>query len=88
MTIIADLWNGRLEPIRNLGNNNEEIKHLEDLLQRNIEDLEKLENKENEKIFSKFNDNVTEYTTLIAEQAFCDGFSLGVKFIAEALLAP
>ena len=55
---------------------------IADLLQRNIEDFEKLAN------ISKFNGNVTEYTMLIAEQAFCDGFSLGVKFIAEALLAP
>ncbi len=30
-------------------------------------------------------DCVDEYVLLIAEQAFCDGFSLGATLIAEAL---
>lgn len=38
---IAELYNGNLCPIKNLGKFNTEIKHLEDLVEKNLESIEK-----------------------------------------------
>ena len=82
---IANLWNGNLEPIRYLGQNSKEIKQLENLLERNQEKLEETLTEISKKLFEKYNDCMNEYILLTTEQAFCDGFCLGVKIISEAL---
>ena len=82
--VIRQLWNGDLDPIRYLGLNNAEIKQLEVLIQRNEENLVKRLNKGGEEILEKYHDCMSEYTTLISEQAFCDGFCLGAKIVIEA----
>ena len=82
---IAQLWNGSLEPCHNFGLKNSEIRQLEKLMLKNGENLEANLNEKERDIFLKYSDCVNEYTILIAEQAFCDGFCLGAKIITEAL---
>ncbi len=82
---IMKLWNGELDPIRYLGTHNTEIKHLETLMQRNLEKLVPSVGKATATVLDAYTDCVDEYATTIAEQAFCDGFSLGAKLVAEAL---
>lgn len=82
---IAQLWNGTLEPIRYLGKNNKEIKQLEDIIELDIEKLKNILTEQQLKIFEAYSECANEYTVLIAEQAFCDGFSLGAKILTEAL---
>lgn len=82
---IEQLWNGTLEPINYLGKDNKDLKQLESLIQRNLEKLEKGLNENQQEILKKFNDCTNEYITLISEQAFCDGFSIGAKITVEAL---
>ncbi len=82
---IRQLWNGNLDPIRYLGLNNTEIKQLEILMQRNEENLVKRLNEGEKVILEKYHDCMSEYHTLISEQAFCDGFCLGTKIVVEAL---
>ncbi len=82
---IRQLWNGNLDPIRYLGLNNKEIKQLETLMQCNEEKLDKQLNEDEKETLEKYHDCMNEYATLIAEQAFCDGFCLGTKMIVEAL---
>ncbi len=82
---IRQLWNGNLDPIRYLGLNNTEIKQLEILMQRNEENLVKRLDEGGEEILEKYHDCMSEYATLISEQAFRDGFCLGAKIVVEAL---
>lgn len=82
---IQRLWYGNLEPIRHLVCNRMDIKQLKNLMQRNIHKLGAgLDEKENE-ILEKYDGCVNEYCSLLAEQAFFDGFCLGVRMVTEAI---
>ena len=83
---IAELYNGKLCPIRNLGRFNDEIKHLETLIEKTREDLESKLNDEQRTSLKKFEGNINEYMCLLSEEAFCDGFCMGTKVIAESLI--
>lgn len=82
---IAELYNGNLVPIKNLGRFNNEIKQLETLMEKNLETLEKELSEEQKVYFSRYAGNINEYMLLSCEQAFCDGFCMGAKITAEAL---
>ena len=58
---IAELYNGNLCPIRNLGRFNDEIKHLETLIEKTREDLESKLNDEQRTFLKKFEGNINEY---------------------------
>ena len=82
---IAKIWNGKLDPVRNLGENNPEMKQLGALIQRNLKKLEETLDEHQKELFEKYDACISDYMVVISEQAFCDGFSLGSKIIAEAL---
>ena len=84
---IADLWNGSLEPKGCSKTNHFEIKDLDMLINQNLDKLEKVLDKKSKEVFTGYRDCMEEYAYLYGEQAFCDGFCLGVKLAAEALLA-
>lgn len=85
MKIIPQLWNGHLEPIVHSGRYNKELKQLELYMERHLEKLEKILKEEEKLIFEKYSGCVEEYITLISEQSFTDGFSIGTKITVEAL---
>ncbi len=85
MKTLADLWNGTLKPACRLGETNREIKHLEQLLQRNSKQLTALFNANQAERWEVLSDCMDEYLSLLCEQAFCDGFCLGAKITAESL---
>ena len=82
---IAELYNGNLEPIRNLGKFNDEIKHLETLIEKTHNELENELSDKQQPFLQRYEGNINEYMCLQSEQAFCDGFCVGAKIIAEAL---
>lgn len=83
MKTIAKLWYGDIEPAARSGVNNAEMRHLERLIQSHLDILEE---KINEKeLFKKYKDCMDEYTVVLSEQAFCDGFSLAMKIAAESM---
>ncbi len=84
-SLIAELWRGNLDPSCYFGRNNSEIKKLENLMERNYVALEQKLNSEEKEILVKYSENVIDYIIVTSEQAFCDGFSIGMKIIAEAL---
>lgn len=85
MKLISQLWNGNIKPIVNFWKNNKQLRELENYMQRHLETLESTL-KDDEKIsFEKYSGCIDEYITLIVEQAFTDGFSLGTKLFAEAI---
>ena len=85
MKLIPQLWNGNLEPIVHSGRDNRELKQIEHYMGRHLEKLEEILADEERAIFEKYSGCVEEYVTLISEQAFTDGFSMGTKLFAEAL---
>ena len=65
--------------------NTTEIKQLENLIQRNLEELEGILDKTGRELFEKYRACVDEYMFIIREQAFGDGFCLGTRIMVEAL---
>lgn len=71
-------------PVNDLGACTPELKKLVHLMNRHLENLEKLFSEEAKEIFEKYNECVNEYNYAIREQAFHSGFSLGTKLTSEA----
>lgn len=84
---ISQLWSGNLDPITRLGMNNIEIDKIEKLMSDNYDKLKDKLNDETKEILEKYFDCVNDYVLLISEQSFCDGFCLGTKISAEALVS-
>ena len=83
---ISQLWGGNLNPVMHLGANNIEIGKMEKLMSDNFSKLKTNINDEQKAILEKYLDCVNDYVLLISEQSFCDGFCLGTKISAEALI--
>ena len=83
---IEQIWNGNLEPAEHLGRSSREIIQLEKLIARNLEKLETVLNDDQKPFLKRYCDAVDEYALLNYEQAFCEGFCLGARIIAEALI--
>lgn len=82
--LISQLWYGNLRPSDNLSN--AEIKKLELLMEKNLEKLSSHLSSKSAEIFSTYNECVNEYVLEISEQAFLEGFSIGVKMMVEAMV--
>jgi len=82
---IEDLWSGNLAPGPNCGVGVSEMEQLSILLDRNREALQKNLNPEQKELLKKYTDCEDDFSCLYAKQAFCDGFSLGSRLMAEAL---
>lgn len=82
---IAQIWNGTLVPETDIMEDNPQITELTNLLQRNRKQLEDTLDEKEKEIFEKYNDCLKEYVDIFGEQAFCSGFCIGTKIIAEAL---
>lgn len=83
---ISGLWGGNLDPVRHLGEGNLEINKMEKLMSDNYDKLRAKLNDETREILEKYAECVSDYGLLISEQSFCDGFCLGTKISAEALI--
>ena len=82
---ITQLWNGELSPVQTFRKHNPEIQELEQLSQRNLDKLAERLDEPLQRLLERYNKRLTEYIVLLTEQAFCDGFSLGMKLLSEAL---
>lgn len=83
-SLISELWNDSLDPSCYFGRNNNEIKQIEDLMEKNYNSLFKNLNSEEQEILKKYNEQVIDYSIAVSEQAFNDGFSIGIRLISEA----
>lgn len=84
-TTIEELWNGNIMPSRNCGEYDAEIRELEELIERNREQLEESLNQSQRELLQKLTDCTEEYLCRMTAQAFSDGFSLAGKLLTEAL---
>ena len=83
-SIIVDLWNGNIEPIKHCGQDNAELEELIGLIERNRTELNNALNEKQKDIFEKYIDCVDEYNCILREEIFCYGFSVGSKIMIEA----
>ncbi|MBQ4644264.1 MAG: hypothetical protein IJB72_00685 [Clostridia bacterium] len=81
---ISQLYRGELEPKNILGNGNVELRRMEILIRNNLERLKENLNENEKEVLEKYSGLVDEYIFLMSEQAFCDGFCLGMRISAEA----
>lgn len=84
---LTALWSGNLVPIEAFGVGNTKMEDLLRLSHRNREKLLQMLSKEQRSVFERYISLTEEYTARAAEQAFCDGFSLGCKILVDALSA-
>lgn len=84
---IKDLWRSNLAPCDHCGSHDPELNHLVSLMERSREDLSKISTPQQRDIFEKYIDCADVYSLLMMEQAFCDGFCLVSRLLADALLA-
>lgn len=86
MAIIEALWNGNIAPGENCGTGDPEVKQLILLMERHKSVLDKELDEKHRQTFEKYYDCAEEYINLVSMHAFCDGFRLAAKLMAEALL--
>lgn len=84
--LISELWFGNVDAMRHLGRNNGDMLHMEKILRDNNNKLAEMLCDDGKKLLEIYSENNTEYLSLAAEDAFCQGFSLGAKIVAEAIL--
>ena len=82
---IAQLWNGHIEPVRHLGEENPQIDQLKAFMKDTYEKLEKNLDDKNKRLLEKYGRYICEYIVLVSEEAFCDGYCLGTKLTVQAL---
>ena len=82
---IIQLWNG-MEALRRKGRHDGECELLEQLTARNGEKLERVLSEDAKELFEKYRDCVNEREMYSNEQAFYEGFCLGVRLTAESFL--
>ena len=82
---ISQLYRGELEPKKYIGNGNIELREIENFIKNNFDKLKESLNENETEILEKYSDLIDEYVFLMLEQAFCDGFCLGMRISAEAI---
>lgn len=83
---IIDLWNGELAPCERCGAGDRNIYQLRNLMNRNQQKLCEELTECQIRLFQKYIDCSEEYLFRMQESAFLEGFSLGSKLTAEALV--
>lgn len=83
--IFIDLFNGNIELYSKVEDNDPRCKNLRRLMQRHLDTLEAKLREDERTVFEKYNECLNEYEYLITERAFCDGFCLATRIVAEAM---
>ena len=82
--ILEKLWNGQIQPYKENGEHDPEIRNVEELIESNRAKLQE-DLGEDIDTLEKLMSNWDEYCYLVALEAFSRGFSLGGKLFAHAL---
>ena len=83
---IIDLWYGHISPCERCGARDQIILDLYRSMNRNSEILRKEMTETQLEAFQNYNDCYEKYLNRMLELAFKEGFALGSKLAAEALL--
>ncbi len=85
-TLITELFYRNVKLAQQVENENTDVRNTELLMQRNFENLAESVNATQLQRLDAYKDCAEEYALLLAEQSFYDGFCMGTKMIAEALI--
>lgn len=85
METIKDLWNGNICPAEHFGAGNYKMKKLEHFLFESEEEILEELSDDLKGSFRNYIDQFNEYNNLSNETAFAEGFSYGVKLMAESI---
>ena len=83
---IIDLWYGHIIPFEECGANDPAILELHRLMTRHSDTLRKELTEVQTESFQKFIESNDDYMIRMTELAFQQGFTIGCKLTAEALL--
>lgn len=86
LNILSQLLNGQVKPFEEIGKNSDEIKELEELITKNLNNLNEELNDKQKDILQKYSECVEEYFNLLIEDSFCTGFSLSTRILTESLI--
>ncbi len=84
--ILIELFNGNIEPHSKVEDNDPRCRNLRRLMEGHLDTLEAKLSGGERAVFEKYNECLNEYEYLITERAFCDGFCLATRIVAEAML--
>ena len=83
-SVIKELWYGSIIPQNDCRPQNDQIKHLSDLIIKNRNELIFSLNEEQSEIFDKLDACLAEYVTAHEEAIFSYAFKLGMRMAAQA----
>ena len=84
---MKDLWYGNVNPCEKCGGSDPELRQLLSLVEQNRAALACGLEKSQREVLEKMIANYDKYWCLLEEQAFCDGFCLASRLMAEVLSA-
>lgn len=82
---IEALWYGEIAPWERCGAGDPELRELASLMERSSQELKKEITETQWETFQKYMQCADDYTGRMAAGAFCEGFCLAAKLLAEAL---
>ena len=83
-SILKELWRGNISPWENQTNLTPEMTHLMKLIERHRKDLEEQTDAKGNETIEKLFNTYWELESIVCEDTFCKGFSLGAKIVMEA----
>lgn len=83
---IGMLWGGELSPGQYFGITNTKMRQQDHLVQDALNKLEQTLGESQRELLHQYCNRMEHYQFTAAEQAFCDGFCMGTRLTAEALI--
>lgn len=83
--IITDLWNGNISLCDQCGTQDDEIKNLVRLMERNRNALSDGLTEKQRELFEKYMDCAEDHLLRMNEQAFAEGFCFAAQLLTAAL---
>ncbi|MBQ4116715.1 MAG: hypothetical protein IJD37_05000 [Clostridia bacterium] len=84
--IIEKIWKDDFELESNFGVNNRKLRVSERNMFRSREKLEAILDDNQKKVYGEYIEYLEEMNRQSLDEAFCEGFSIGMRITAEALL--
>lgn len=84
--IIEKIWKNEFELGANFGVNNRKLSSAERNMFQSREKLEKVLEDNQKKVYDEYIDFLEEVNCQSIDEAFCEGFSIGMRITVEALL--
>ena len=85
MTTLEDLYYGNISPHERYIKRGSRVDHLVKLICKNEEELNSTLTEKQKETFEKFKDCTSELSSITEREAFCSGFILATRIMAEVM---